>query len=233
MIDIVIPVYNEGKNISVQLDKIGEQIRSDKRVLIVYDFDEDDTLPVVEKLRPQLPYPLELVKNNYGRGALNAIKTGLEEASAEAVLVMMADLSDSIEIVDDMYKLISSDEADLVCGSRYMKGGKQHGGPKFKGFLSRTAGVTLHLLSGIPTHDVTNSFKLYRKTMLNDITIESSGGFEIGMEITVKAYRKGYRIREIPSQWYDRSEGESNFHLWKWLPNYLHWYFACIFRRKL
>ena len=113
-----------------------------------------------------------------------------------------------------------------------MKGGKQHGGPKLKGFLSRTAGLTLHFLSGIPTHDVTNSYKMYRKDMLNKIRIDSNGGFEIGMEITVKAYLNGYRISEVPAEWFDRAEGESRFHMWKWIPHYLHWYMLCIFGRK-
>lgn len=67
--------------------------------------------------------------------------------------------------------------------------------------------------------------------MLEAIPIESTGGFEIGMEITVKAYVAGYRITELPSEWTDREEGESNFHMWKWLPHYLHWYFFCI-RKK-
>ena len=233
MLDIVVPVYNEGKNIRTQLLKVEECIKSAKRVLIVYDFEEDDTLPALERVEHELSYPIVRISNKYGRGALNAIKTGLEEAESEAVLVMMADLSDSIEIVDLMHEMIVSGEADLVCGSRYMKGGKQHGGPVLKGLFSRMAGVTLHLFSGIPTHDVTNSFKMYRKKMLDSITIESNGGFEIGMEITVKAYLSGYTIKEIPSEWFDRSEGKSNFHMWKWMPHYLHWYFLCIFSPKV
>ena len=233
MLDIVVPVYNEGKNIRTQLLKVEECIKSHKRVLIVYDFEEDDTLPVLDTVEQELSYPIVRIRNKYGRGALNAIKTGLEEAESEAVLVMMADLSDSIEIVDRMHEMIISGEADLVCGSRYMKGGKQHGGPVLKGLFSRMAGVTLHLFSRIPTHDVTNSFKMYRKKMLDSITIESNGGFEIGMEITVKAYLSGYTIKEIPSEWFDRSEGKSNFHMWKWMPNYLHWYFMCIISPKV
>lgn len=233
MLDIVVPVYNEGKNIRTQLLKVEKCIKSAKRVLIVYDFEEDDTLPSLKTVEPELSYPIIRIRNKYGRGALNAIKTGLEEAGSEAVLVMMADLSDSIEIVDRMHEMIVTGEADLVCGSRYMKGGKQHGGPVLKGLFSRMAGVTLHLFSGIPTHDVTNSFKMYRKKMLDSITIESNGGFEIGMEITVKAYLSGYTIKEIPSEWFDRSEGKSNFHMWKWMPHYLHWYFLCIFSPKV
>lgn len=64
--------------------------------------------------------------------------------------------------------------------------------------------------------------------MLDAITIESKGGFEIGMEITVKAYIAGYKITEVPTTWYDRTNGESNFKLWAWLPNYLHWYWLCV-----
>ena len=90
------------------------------------------------------------------------------------------------------------------------------------------AGISLHFLSGITTHDVTNSYKMYRKNLLENIKIESVGGFEVGMEITVKAYLKGYKIKEIPSEWFDREAGESRFKMWEWLPHYLHWYFVCI-----
>jgi hypothetical protein len=64
--------------------------------------------------------------------------------------------------------------------------------------------------------------------MLDTIEIESKGGFEIGMEITVKAYIAGYKITEVPTTWNDRTDGESNFKLWAWLPHYLHWYGLCV-----
>ena len=180
MLGIAIPVYNEQDNIKKLFDAISEHIKSDKEVMIIYDREEDSTLPVVDSIQDDYDFKIVKEKNKYGRGALNAIKTGLEESRGSAVLVMMADLSDSLWVVDEMYKKISEENFDLVCGSRYMKGGAQHGGPKFKGLLSRMAGLSLHLLSGIPTHDVTNSFKMYRKSMLDKISIESKGGFEIG-----------------------------------------------------
>lgn len=231
MIGIVIPVYNESENIKTTFERIDQYIRCYKEVMIVYDTEEDTTLPSVVEVKNKYSFPIVCQKNKYGKGALNAIKTGMEESHGDAVVVMMADLSDSIWLVDRMYYLIKRKGYDLVCGSRYMKGGKQHGGPFLKGLFSRTAGVSLHLLSGIPTHDVTNSFKMYRKSMLEDMTIESNGGFEIGMEITVKAYLKGYRITEIPSEWFDRSDGESHFRMWEWIPHYLHWYFLCVVAR--
>jgi hypothetical protein len=65
---------------------------------------------------------------------------------------------------------------------------------------------------------------MYRKSVLNDVEIESSGGFEIGMEMVVKAFLKGYKIAEIPSTWQHRVAGKSNFKLLKWSPGYLRWY---------
>lgn len=173
------------------------------------------------------PFEINLVLNTIGRGALNAIKMGMRTATSGMVLVMMADSSDRLDVVDSMCALMSRGY-DIVCGSRYMRGGRQNGGPLLKGLFSRTAGLSLHMLTRIPTHDVTNSFKLYRKSMLDRIEIESTGGFELGLEICVKAYAAGYRIGEVPSEWFDREEGKSNFHMWRWLPHYLHWYFWCI-----
>ena len=82
----------------------------------------------------------------------------------------------------------------------------------------------MHWVAGIPTHDATNSFKLYRRSLFDRIRIESQGGFEIGMEILIKAHLLGCKIGEVPSTWRDRSGGESKFQLLRWLPHYLHWY---------
>lgn len=227
MLDIVVPVYNEGKSILRLFDEIRDEIMTYKRVLVVYDFDEDTTVPVVRESKDRYPFEILLIKNDIGRGALNAIKVGMRTATNEMVLVMMADSSDKLDVVDTMCRKME-EGYDLVCGSRYMKGGKQNGGPFLKGLFSRLAGISLHFLTAIPTHDVTNSFKLYRKDMLDAIEVESIGGFEIGLEITVKAYAAGYQITEIPSEWFAREDGESNFHMWRWLPHYLHWYLLCI-----
>lgn len=228
MLNIVIPVYNEKDNIKKLFDEIKQNISISISVFIIYDFDEDNTLEEVNKIKNLYDFNINLLKNNYGKGALNAIKTGLYIDKNNPVLVIMADLSDSLEIVDSMYKKITEEGYDLVCGSRYMKGGKQIGGPFFKGLMSRTAGISLHILTGINTHDISNSFKMYSRQLLDNITIESNGGFELGMEIAVKAYSMGYKITEIPSTWRDRSNGESRFKLFLWLPKYLHWYFYAL-----
>jgi len=224
---IVIPVYNEGGNIRQTIREIEGKIRTPHDILVVYDFEEDDTLPAVREMIMEGLSNMRLVRNKYGRGVLNAIKTGFESAGEGAVLVVMADLSDDLAVVDTMFKRMN-EGSDIVCGSRYMKGGRQVGGPLFKKMLSRAAGVSLHYLAGLPTRDVTNSFKMYSKEVLDNIRIESGGGFELGMEIVVKAHFMGYKISEVPSTWQDRVAGESRFMLRKWLPKYLHWYFFAI-----
>lgn len=221
-LDIVIPVYNEGAIMAATLREIAAKLHMTHRVHVVYDAEDDNTLPVVRQWQEDHPN-VRLLRNRYGRGALNAIKTGLEEVRAGVALVMMADLADDLVAVDPMFAKIN-EGFDLVCGSRYMPGGRQIGGPLLKRTLSRLAGVSLHYLAGLPTRDATNSFKMYTGRVLAGLTIESRGGFELALELVVKAHAAGYRIAEVPSVWRERTAGESRFRLWRWLPGYLHWY---------
>lgn len=225
MLTVVCPVYNEAENIERLLDELAAKVSVPMEVLIIYDREDDNTIPVVQQVAAKCPFEIRLVKNIYGYGALNAIKTGFEKSRHEAVLVVMADLSDDLTVVNEMYRLITTEGYDIVCGSRYMPGGKQIGGPLLKRTLSRLAGISLHYLTGLPTRDVTNSFKMYSRKFLKEVKIESRGGFEIGMELVVKAFVAGRRITELPTTWIDRVAGKSRFRMWKWLPNYLRWYF--------
>lgn len=225
MFSIVIPVYNEGENICTTIDGIFSIVKGDYRILLIYDKPNDTTLPYAKECHSRYGERVQLIQNHYGTGALNAIKTGLEVSEGTYAIVTMADLSDPPEVMNTMIDSAEREQADIVCASRYMKGGQQIGGPRFKGFLSHTAGLLLCRFAKLPTHDPTNSFKLYRKSFLNQVKIESTGGFELGIELVVKAYAGGYRISEVPTTWRDRVAGKSNFKLWKWLPNYLHWFF--------
>lgn len=224
-VTVVIPVYNEGENIRATLAELDAKVKVDAETWLVYDSDDDTTLAPARELEGKTRIGFCLIKNKYGRGALNAIKTGLEDALGEFIVVTMADLCDPPDVINDMVLAADREIADVVCASRYMKGGKQYGGPKFKGMLSRTAGLLLCWFARLPTHDPTNSFKLYRKSYLEEVKIESTGGFELGIELVVKARALGRKIVEVPTTWRDRVAGKSNFKLWKWLPNYLKWFF--------
>lgn len=222
-LSVVVPVYNEGENVVPTLRGIVERSRTRPlEVLVVHDFDEDTTVPVVKRLQAEFP-ELQLHRNTIGRGVLNAIKSGLAAARAPYVLVTMGDGSDDAGDIDSMYELARGG-ADVVAGSRYMQGGRQVGGPLMKRTMSRAAGLSLHWLAGIPVHDATSNFRMYSKRLLDKVTIESDGGFELGIELTVKAHLLGMRVAEVPTTWRDRTAGQSRFQLWRWLPRYMRWY---------
>ncbi len=229
-LSIVLPVYNEGEAVEPVLRALAAGVQTPHELVVVYDFDGDTTVPVVDRLAGEIP-GLRGLRNDLGRGVLNAMKAGIAATDAPFVLISMADGSDEPRIVDSMVGL-ARDGADVVAASRYMAGGRQIGGPPLKRLMSRTAGLTLHWFAGVPTHDPTNNFKLYSRRFLESTSIESTAGFELALELTVKATLAGRRVAEVPTTWRDRTAGQSNFKLRKWLPHYLHWY-AVAFRGRL
>jgi len=229
-LSIVMPVFKEGEAVEPVLRAMTTSVSTPHRILVVYDFDEDPTVPVVERLAIEYP-TISGLRNDLGRGVLNAMKAGIAASTGDYVLISMSDGSDEPHVVDSMVGLAIGG-ADVVAASRYMRGGHQVGGPPLKRFMSRMAGLTLHWFAGVPTHDPTNNFKLYSRRFLESVTIESTAGFELALELTVKATLAGLTIAEVPTTWRDRTAGESNFKLRKWLPHYLHWYWMA-FRGRL
>jgi dolichol-phosphate mannosyltransferase len=226
----VIPVYNEGANIRSFCAQAVELLPPRGEFLFVYDFDQDDTLPALAALGPgEKPAVVRTVRN-HAAGVRDAIVTGMRAASAPVVVVMMADLSDDFARVGEMIGRVEGG-ADVVCASRYVRGGQQVGGPVLKGLLSRAAGMTLHWFAGLPVHDPTNSFKAYDKGFLERTPVESSEGFALALELTVKAHFGGSRVEEVPARWLDRSAGTSRFRLARWLPHYLRWYWWALRKR--
>jgi glycosyltransferase involved in cell wall biosynthesis len=223
-LSIVLPVYNEGEAVAPVIRALVAGIHVPCEILVVYDFDGDTTVPVARALAAELP-AVRPLRNDLGRGVLNAMKAGIAAARAPYIVVSMADGSDEPEVVDRMLEL-AREGADVVAGSRYMKGGHQIGGPILKRTMSRMAGLSLHWFAGVPIHDPTSNFKLYSRRFLDSVTIESTAGFELALELSVKATLAGRRLAEVPTTWRDRTSGKSNFKLRKWLPNYLHWYFV-------
>lgn len=226
LVSIVLPVYNEADNIRPVLEALQTEVRSPHETLVVYDSDEDTTLPPARDIGAGYPQ-MRLVRNAYGKGVLNALKTGIEAASGDVVVVTMADLSDDVTQIDEMAWLVRSG-AGVAVASRYMPGGGQIGGPLVKSTLSRLAGLSLRWLARIDTHDPTNNFKAYSRRLVDAVDIESESGFELGLELTSKAHLMGLQIVEIPTTWRGRNAGESNFKLMQWLPSYLRWYFQCL-----
>jgi dolichol-phosphate mannosyltransferase len=221
-ITLLIPVYNEVHNIVPLVEEIKQEIRIRHQIVIIYDSEEDTTLTKRDALLAIDP-DIAFVRNSSG-GVINAFRVGFNVAKTRYVVPIMADRSDMPSTIPEMYRKIN-EGFDLVVGSRYCEGGRKVGGPYIKYLLSITANSTLQRLTGIPTHDMTNAFIMYRKEVLDNIYIRSSGGFEVTMELIAKAYILGYRITEVPTINRDRTAGKSSFQLLKWIRNYLYWYF--------
>lgn len=233
-LDIVIPVYNEGRNIVATLAALQRSLATPARVLICYDHPEDDTLPAI-RANPQAYAGLavELVRNS-GRGAHGAVMSGFAASTAPFVLMYPADDDTNAPMLDRMVALARAG-CDIVCASRFMPGGAMVGCPPLKAVLVRSANFTLRHLARLPTTDASNGFRMFSRRVIERIAVESEQGFCYSIELLVKTHRLGWRIDEVPVRWFERRHGASRFQVIKWLPAYLRWYgyaFATTFLRR-
>ena len=220
-LDIVIPVYNEGENIRGVLTSLAEHVTTPFRVLICYDRDDDDTLPVLDEFRDQR-CPVIRVKNR-GRGAFGAVVTGFSESTAPAVLVFPADDDYNAPRIDAMVSRFK-EGCDIVCASRFIPGGKMVGCPPLKAFIVRASALALHHLARVPSHDSSNGFRLFSQRILRSVPLESTEGFAYSIELLVKCHRLGWRIGEVAAEWHERRSGQSRFKVLRWLPAYFRWF---------
>ena len=230
-VDIIVPVYNEEGNFPLFYNHLLRHVHSNWWLLVMYDFPEDSTLrsamPIAEKDKRVI-----LILNP-NRGVVEAIKTGIKHTVSEAVMMTAIDLLDDIKKIDAMAELFYEKKYAVVSPSRYMIGGERHAGTFLQKSLSRLAGVSLHYFVGMPITDATNGSKLFRKSFLDSLNIESTVGWSVALEIIVKAHIAGESMIEIPTVQRKRKFGESKFQILKWLPHYLRWYIFAIKHRFL
>jgi glycosyltransferase involved in cell wall biosynthesis len=221
-VSVVVPVYNEGDAITAVLDRLFEAISLPCEVLAVFDDLDDSTRPYLEKYAQHEPRLLPTL-NSYGRGPARALRFGIDHATANVIVVTMADGSDDALQIDQLARLVERGVV-VAAASRYMKGGRQIGEGGIKARMSRCAGVSLYWFARVGTHDATNSFKAYDRNFVESVGVESDAGFELGLEMVAKARRRRLPVAEIPTIWLDRASGQSNFQVRAWIPRYLRWY---------
>jgi glycosyltransferase involved in cell wall biosynthesis len=226
-LSILVPVYEEGENIEKVVRVLECLVRIPHELLVVYDRDNDDALPILRQLCPEFPN-IRLVRNAFGTGVVNAVKTGFMRSDSEMVCLFTGDFTDQPEAVNAMVKKMA-EGYDLVSGARYIKGGRKYGGPWLQTKLSRWGNWLFHALTDCPLTDITYSFKIYRRRLLDAVELSGQGGWVMSMEIGVQAWLKGFKMAEIPTVWVDRQLGESRFRLWKWLPVYAKWFLGGIY----
>lgn len=228
---IIIPALNEGVSILKVLERIDESIDFNFECIVVVDSENDSSISFVNKFEGNNGN-FRIVVNHMTPGPSSAIKVGINNSKSNVVVVTMADGSDDPECISPMVKLIERG-VSIACASRYMPGGQQIGAPLLKSTLSKLAGKSLKIFTNCNTLDATNSFKAYSREFLDEVKIESTNGFELGLEMIAKAIKNNFLIAEIPTIWIERNLRKSNFKLIKWIPSYLKWYFYAIGLRKV
>ncbi len=207
---IVTPTYNERSNIK-DLIQIVFSIDPNYHLLIVDDNSPDGTADIVEEM--SITYPNLHLKKRQGKLGLGTaycagFKLALEKGF-DTIIQIDADLSHNPK---DIPRLIDKlDKYDLVIGSRYFDGVSVVRWPIRRLILSYGANLYTRIVTGLPVRDATGGFKCWRKEVLENISLEEvhSEGYSFQIEMTFRAWLKGFKVTEVPIIFIERSSGQS------------------------
>ena len=211
---LVLPTYNEAENLEPLVQAATGSLASaspDHRLLIVDDNSPDGTGQIADRLaaaRDDVEVLHRAAKEGLGPAYLAGFRRALD-AGAELVLEMDADFSHDPA---DVPRLIeAAADADLVLGSRYTPGGGVAGWDWHRRLLSRAGCWYARTVLGVPVRDLTGGFKCFRREVLErlDLTGIHADGYGFQIEMTYRAIRAGFRVREVPITFHDRRAGES------------------------
>lgn len=207
---IVTPTYNERKNIRELVSTLFE-LNPDFHILVVDDSSPDGTAEIVEELQADCAN-LHLLSRNEKTGLGSAYIAGFNyalERDYEAVVQMDADMSHDPKDVPLLIEAIEN--ADLAIGSRYISGINVVNWPLQRLIISYGANIYTRLVTRLPVRDATGGFKCWRREALEAINLDGvrSQGYSFQIEMTYRAWLKGFRITEIPIIFVDRTVGES------------------------
>lgn len=211
---IVIPTYNESKNLPKLVRQLANLNLDNWQVLIVDDNSPDGTGLIADKLSKE--YPLSVIHRSKKKGLGDAYRFGFQKALAEKpdiIIQMDADLSHQPKVILKMINKLKNN--DLVIGSRYIYGGRTKNWSKFRKFISRFANLVSRLLLRSKIHDLTSGYKGFSYSALKELPFEqtSSVGYNFQVEMNIISERKGYRICEVPIIFIERKIGQSKFDL--------------------
>lgn len=219
-LSILLPVRNEGLIVETVLRFIPAVVETPHEILLVYDEPDDDTVPAVKGMRSKPPN-IRLVHNKKGRGVANAILSGVEVARGNYVVLAVVDEILPLLAVDDMVALMD-EGCDLVSCTRYAHGGCRLAGSYIQRILSGAGNRIFSVVSGSILSDSTTGGKMFKKTILDELRLESRIGWAVAFELAIKAQAAGLRLGEVPIISVDRFYGgSSTFVLGSWFREYL------------
>jgi len=217
-ISIVVPAHNEEGNLENLASKLVPALErhketEDYELVLVNDNSRDKTPEIIEALARSNPR-IKPVHRSDTPGFGNAVKAGFKAATGDVIIPVMGDLSDNPE---DIHKLVRKVEEgyDIAYGSRFVEGGSLSGYSRTKMLANRSFNNLVRFSFGISNRDVTNAFKAYRREVLDAIGIDKieANGFDLTVEIPLKAHVLGFRSVEVPVSWNGREKGEAKLKL--------------------
>lgn len=210
LLSIVIPAQNEEGCIASTVQHLHVELRLHgvpHEIVVVDDGSTDRTWEILREQSAAIA-EVKPVQNAGERGFGRAILQGLDAATGDAVVIMMADESDDCrDVVRYWAKL--NEGFDCVFGSRFVKGGGVIDYPAFKKILNRAANYFLRVLFRYRLNDTTNAFKAYRRTVIDGSRPLISPHFNITVELPLKAIVRGYSWAVIPITWRNRRTGQA------------------------
>jgi len=212
---VVIPTYNEAQNVEAALRRV-LGLPDGFAVLIVDDGSPDGTADIVRRVAAEFPDRVGLLERSGKQGLGTAYRAGFRvalDAGYGYICEMDADFSHS---PDDLPRLLDACRpgglnADLAIGSRYVGGVRVMNWPLSRLMLSYGAGMYTRVITRLPVQDVTAGFKCFRRRVLETIPLDrvTSNGYSFQIEMNYRAWRRGFRIAEVPIVFTERTEGQS------------------------
>jgi dolichol-phosphate mannosyltransferase len=208
---VCLPTYNERENLGPMVAALLDRLGPDDRILVIDDGSPDGTGELADRLAAKHPRVAVLhrpVKDGLGPAYLAGFRRALADRS-ELVLEMDCDFSHD---PDDVPRLIAAAaEADLVLGSRYVRGGQIENWGPLRRLVSRAGSLYAQTLLWASVRDLTGGFKCYRRTVLETIDLDavSARGYAFQIETTYRTLRAGFRVLEVPITFVDRRVGTS------------------------
>ena len=210
-LSIVIPVYNEDKQLHITVKKINQISKriKDYEIVFIDDFSSDNTKQIIKKSirsNKKIKY-----YKNIKKGLGSAIGLGINKSTKKFVCIFMCDNSDDLSDLMEYYKIINKNNLDAVLGSRFLKNSRITNYPILKMVLNRIFNYIVKIIFLSNYNDFTNAFKIYKKKTLKELMPIVSDHFNVFLELPLKIIIRKYKYKIIPISWKGRKIGVSKF----------------------
>jgi dolichol-phosphate mannosyltransferase len=234
LLSVVIPAHNEEGRIAATIREIYEHLTAASirhEIVVVNDNSQDGTEQILKDLSSAVP-TLRYVNNTPPNGFGFAVRAGLTAFKGDVVAIVMADASDRPEDLVAYYRKIE-EGYDCAFGSRFMRGARIVDYPWPKLMMNRLANQFIKMLFWMSYNDVTNAFKMYRRTVIAGVQPLLAYHFNLTVELPLKAIVRGYTFAVVPTSWLNRTAGVSKFKIKEMGSRYLFIVFYCYLEKYL